>query len=214
MTAALANVITSLRLIELEDNGPRTKLLLDLAGRATQEQQTLIHRILSVFEDELRAVYSASSGTHAGADWQAVLPGALDSTAPLFAEKGVHLEAPVPASSIRVRIDPAHLERVIVNLLENALERSPAGSTVSVRAKEEPEALLVSFEDRGAVLAREVCQNLFARWYSATNAPAAILRLHFCRIVIENTDREIGCDSLPGGGNRFWIRLTKNGAAR
>ena len=39
------------------------------------------------------------------------------------------------------------------------------------------------------------------------------LRLHFCRMVVENCGGEIGCAPLPAGGNRFWIRLPKAGAA-
>ena len=211
MTAALANVITSLRLIELEDNGPRTKLLLGLASRATQEQQTLIHRILGVFEEELRAVYGATGETENDADWSVVLRRALDSSSPLFEEKGVRLRAPAPATNITIRIDPTHLERVIVNLLENALERSASGAAVVVRAEEEAEALLVSFQDNGPAMAPEVCEDLFGKWDPTTAAPASALRLHFCRIVIENAGGEIGCTSLPENGHRFWIRLPKNG---
>ncbi|MGH8093392.1 MAG: sensor histidine kinase [Chthoniobacterales bacterium] len=210
MTSALANVITSLRLIELEDNGPRTKTLLGLASRATQEQQSLIHRILDVFEDELRGVYSATGETHAGADWNDILQRALDSTMPLFEEKGVRLDTPAPAARIRIGVDPMHLERVVANLLENALERSAGGGVVIVRAEEEPEALLVSFEDNGPVLSSEVCENLFAKWDPTTAAPVSALRLHFCRIVVENAGGEIGCTALPAGGSRFWIRLTRN----
>jgi signal transduction histidine kinase len=212
MTAALANVITSLRLIELEDNGPRTKLLLGLASRATQEQQTLIHRILGVFEEELRAVYGASVETEADADWSVVLRQALDSISPLFEEKGVRLHAPVPAASIMVRIDPTQLERVVMNLLENALERSASGAAVVVRTDEEAEALLVSLQDNGPVMAPEACEDLFGKWDPRTGAPASALRLHFCRIVIENAGGEIGCTSLPESAHRFWIRLPKNGA--
>jgi signal transduction histidine kinase len=211
MTAALANVITSLRLIELEDNGPRTKLLLGLASRATQEQQTLIHRILGVFEEELRAVYGAGGETEADTDWRVVLRQALDSISPLFEEKGVRLDAPVPAASIMVRIDPTQLGRVVVNLLENALERSASGATVIVRAEEEAEALLVSFQDNGLAMAPEVCEDLFGKWDLGTAAPTSALRIHFCRIVIENAGGEIGCTSLPESGHRFWIRLPKDG---
>lgn len=214
MTAALANIITSLRLIELEDNGPRTKLLLGLATRATQEQQTLIHRILGVFEDELRGVYSSAGGNQTGTDWNAILQGALDSAAPLFAEKGVRLEtAEALAGEVRISADPAHLERVVMNLLENALERSAPGDVVVIRAMEEAESLLVSFEDKGLLLAPEVCENLFGKWDPANGAsPTGALRLHFCRIVVENCGGEIGCAPLPGAGNRFWIRLTKGSA--
>jgi signal transduction histidine kinase len=211
MTAALANVITSLRLIEQEDQSPRTAQLLTLATRATEEQRTLIHRVLGVFEDELRGVYNPFGARQAGAEWNAVLRRALYSAGPLFAEKGVRLEAAAPAAeSVRMPVDAAHLERVVMNLLENALERSAPGGAVIVTEKEEPEALLVSFEDAGPILAPEVCENLFARWDPRNTAPASALRLHFCRIVVENGGGEIGCAPLPTGGNRFWIRLTKS----
>jgi len=215
MTAALANIITSLRLLEMEDNGPRTKLLLGLATRATQEQQTLIHRILGVFEDELRGVYGRSDLMTTDADANVVLRRALEAAAPLFAEKGVLLDGP-PSTTVTapVAADPTHLERVFSNLLENALERTPAGGVVVVRAEEEPDALLWQVEDNGSVIDPDVCANLFLKWDPANDAsPSAALRLHFCRIVVENCGGEIGCASLPAGGNRFWIRLTKSSAA-
>lgn len=216
MTAALANIITSLRLIELEDNGPRTKLLLGLATRATREQQSLINRILGVFEAELRGVYGRSSPTETGADWNAILRRALDSVAPLFAEKDVRLEASEAAAKIgRISADAHHLERVVANLLENALERTATGGAVVVRADEEADALLLRVEDNGPALAAEACENLFATWDpSNPAATAAALRLHFCRIVVENCGGEIGCAPHPAGGNHFWLRLTKinNGA--
>jgi signal transduction histidine kinase len=215
MTAALANIITSLRLIEMEDNTPRTKLLLGLATRATQEQQTLIHRILGVFEDELRSVHGRSALTTIGADGNAVLRRALEAAAPLFAEKGVRLEGPpAPAGTAQVPADPAHLERAVANLLENALERTPAGGAVVVRATEEPGALLWQVEDSGSAIGPDVCAHLFVKWDPTNDAlPSAALRLHFCRIVAENCGGEIGCASLPTGGNRFWIRLTKSSAS-
>jgi signal transduction histidine kinase len=215
MTATLANIITSLRLIEMEDNGPRTKMLLGLAARATQEQQTLIRRILGVFEDELSGVYGRSELTTTGADGNAVLDRALDAAAPLFAEKGVRLERPPSATGIaQVPADPIHLERVVTNLLENALERTPAGGAVVVRATEEPEALIWQVEDSGSAIDPDVGANLFVKWDPTNVAlPSAALRLHFCRIVVENCGGEIGCTSLPTGGNCFSIRLTKNSAS-
>jgi signal transduction histidine kinase len=207
MSAALANVITSLRLIELEDNGPRTKHLLGLATRATEEQQTLIHRILGVFEDELRSAYGSSSLTNTHAHWDAVFRQAWEAATPLFVEKGVSLQSGEAApSAVQLPADPVQLQRVVGNLLENALERTPPGGTVIVRTENEPKALHLRVDDTGEAIAPEICDNLFAKWDPAN---AAALRLHFCRIVVENCGGEIGCAPLPGGGNQFWIRLTK-----
>ncbi|MEO6970675.1 MAG: HAMP domain-containing sensor histidine kinase [Chthoniobacterales bacterium] len=207
MTAALANAITSLRLIELEDNGPRTKLLLGLATRATQEQQMLIHRILGVFEDELRKAYGLSSLTNTSAPWDEVMERALETASPLFVEKGVTLNACEGSTSmVQIPADAAQLERVIGNLLENALERTATGGAVIVRTENEPETLYLRVEDNGAPVALETGENLLG--YAAP-ASAAALRLHFCRIVVKNCGGEIGCTALSGDGNRAWIRLTK-----
>jgi hypothetical protein len=180
MTATLANIITSLRLIEMEDNGPRTKLLLGLAARATQEQQTLIRRILSVFEDELRSVHGRSELTTTGANGNAILRRALEVAAPRFAEKGVRLERPPLGGGVAmVLADPTHLERVVENLLENALERTPAGGAVVVRATEEPGALLWQVEDSGSAIGPDVCAHLFVKWDPTNDAlPSAALRLY------------------------------------
>ena len=211
MTAALANAITSLRLIELEDNGPRTKLLLGLATRATQEQQALIHRILGVFEDELRNAYGSSSLTTSSAHWDEVLERALETAAPLFVEKEVTLNTSEGATeAVQIPADAAQLERVLGNLLENALERTPAGGAVIVQTENEAETLYLRVEDNGAPIAPETRANLFST-LDPTNG--AGLRLHFCRIVVENCGGEIGCTALTTGGNRFWIRLTKVTAA-
>ena len=211
MTSALANIITSLRLIELEDNGPRTKLLLGLATRATQEQQTLIHRILGVFEEELRGVYNSPGYPGGRARWDEVLDRALGSVTRLFDEQKVRLDAAAARTqNVVLSIDPAHLERVLANLFENALERSRSDGAVVVSTQTEPESLLVSFEDGGPLVTPEICEKLFGKFDpGAVATPATGLRLHFCRIVVENNGGEIGCKTLPDGANAFWIRLTR-----
>jgi len=150
------------------------------------------------------------------ANWNDTLHRALDSVAPLFEEKDVRIDSGAWfADNVTVSIEPSYLERVIINLLESALERSSSGSVIVVSAKEEADALLVSFEDRGVAIAPEICENVFTRFELAGSpAPSSALRLHFCRIVIENSGGEIGYAPLPGGGSRFWIRLTKSREAK
>jgi signal transduction histidine kinase len=214
MSAALANVITSLRLIEMEENPAKTRELLGLASRGTEAQQTLIHRVLDVFAEELQGFY----GRHASADadLRAVTDRAFAAAAPLFSEKGVHLSAPkADASEMRIAADARHLERVLANLLENALQSTPAGHEVAVRFEDEPDSVLVRVEDGGAEIPPEASALLFSRFaLSSLHPPAADLRLHFCRIAIENCHGEIGHAPRCGGGNCFWIRLPKRRAPR
>jgi signal transduction histidine kinase len=211
MNSALANVIMTLRLIELEENPSRTRQLLSHASRATEEQQTLIKKVLNIFAAELEGLYGRDGATQAEAKLNDVLRLAEENAAPQFAEKGVRLniaENAVP--EMRVSMNPGHLQRVLTSLLENALQNAPGGGEVELRLIDEPESLLIQVFDNGASLPRDICEGFFSRTGAAeTEPPASQLRLQFCRIAVENCDGEIGYKPRTLGGNCFWIRLQK-----
>lgn len=209
MTSALANIVTSLRLIEGQDNPPRTKLLLGLAMRGAEEQQRLIDRVLDVFAEEIGDIYGRDGMNGAVADWNSVLRDSLEAAQPLFAEKKVRLVQPASGQSVaQVAADAAHLQRVLAGLLENALEATPAGKEVTIAFEEEPDSLLVRINDGAPRMSADAYEDLFSNLDlpTAGSAPSA-LRLHFCRIMIESCGGEIGCRPGAAGGNTFWFRL-------
>lgn len=211
MRAGLANIITSLRLIEMEKNGERTRNLLRLATRASDAQQALIERILGVFQEEMSVGGGAVESGMNDTAWEPVLLHALEAVEPLFAEKKVHLETATKARErLRVAGDAAQLERMLSNLLQDALERTGAGRSVALRAEEEPESLLISIEDSGPILDTKACENIFGQEMAGKTGAASALRLQFCRIVVEDCGGEMSCAPLPSGGNRFSVRLTKS----
>ncbi|HEY0481764.1 MAG TPA: chemotaxis protein CheB [Kofleriaceae bacterium] len=76
-------------------------------------------------------------------DLRAPIESAIESTAPLFTERGVHLDYSLPRHAMPVRGDANRLVQVVVNLLSNAANYSPRASTVR---------LLVTSEDGNGVL--------------------------------------------------------------
>jgi signal transduction histidine kinase len=206
MNASLANVITSLRLIELETNPPRTNQLLGLAVRAADEQQALIHKILGMFKAELEGLYGRSDRSQQGASLAEVLRGIQDDLAPEFAEKRVRLTTgESTTSNARVAIDATHLKRVAVSLLETAL--ASARSEVKIELRDDREMLVLRICDDGAPLPPDICDGLFAK-ASGSSDPSAV-RLQFCRIAVENTGGEIGYEPREPTGNCLWVRLPK-----
>ena len=89
MNAALANVITSLRLIELEKDPTRIAQLLSLASRATEEQQTLINKVLNVFAAELEGLRGRDGMVVAETILGDAIRAAEENVAAQFADKGV-----------------------------------------------------------------------------------------------------------------------------
>jgi signal transduction histidine kinase len=210
MSGALANVITSLRLLESEDSSAQGRHLLGLASRAATEQQALINKVLTVFADELTTL-AAQNGLDAEADLRGAMDGAVGGSAGAFAEKKVRLVSSVSSGEpIVVPLDTAHLEHVIANLLENSLERTPAGGEVELTLEETPEAVVLRVDDSGPRVSQDACDDLFSKRPLAEPATTrSALRLHFCRMTLENCGGEIGCARRETKGNRFWIRLPR-----
>ncbi|MDQ2919551.1 MAG: HAMP domain-containing histidine kinase [Verrucomicrobiota bacterium] len=210
MTAALGNVITSLRLLELETTSPKGQLLLGLASRATEEQQALIHKVLDVFADELNGIFG-QNGAAAEAEVQPAIERVFEAIAPLCDAKKIRLTRPVTAvSAIKVSLGQNHLERVMANLLENAIERTPAGGEISFRTTDDAQSITFEIEDSAAPVPSDACADMFSKpELASAAAQPATLRLHFCRLMVESGGGEIGCEPSASGGNRFWVRLPK-----
>ena len=211
MNAALANVITSLRLIEREKNPARFAQLLNLASRATEEQQTLINKVLNVFATELEGLYGYGASARADAKLNDAVRAAEENVAPHFAEKRVRLNVGNGVSDDwRIAMDAQHLSRVLSSLFENGLQNASAAGEVQLKVIEEPDSFLIQVFDNGALLPRDVCDNLFTKVGAAATKPQeSRLPLQFCRIAVANCHGEIGYEPREEGGNCFWIRLPK-----
>ncbi|MDQ6622846.1 MAG: HAMP domain-containing histidine kinase [Verrucomicrobiota bacterium] len=212
MNTALANVITSLRLIELETNPPRTSQLLGLAVRAADEQQGLINRILTLFKRELEGLYGRTEKAEQGASFGEILPAVQEELAPQFAEKRVKLVASAEgANGSRIAMDATHLRRVVSSLLLTAL--AAARREVSCELRADADALTLRVCDDGAPLPPDICDGLLSKTSAAASDPESpALRLQFCRIAVENCGGEIGYEAREPSGNCIWLRLPKAAA--
>ena len=210
MNAALANAITALRLIELEKHSARVQQLLGLALRATEEQQALINKVLNVFAEELESLYGRDGEAAALASLGKALPAAGAALAGPFAEKRARLHLPDEADDLPcVAMNAEHLERVITNLLENALENISAGGSVSVAINSDRESAELRVQDDGAPLPATAGADFFARDTTAdAEASARQMRLQFCRMAVEKCRGEFGYQA-EGDGNCFWLRLPR-----
>ena len=207
MNAALANAITSLRLIELEKNSPRTRQLLTLAMRATEDQQALINKVLTVFAAELEGLYGRANGSAAEVSLGEVMREVAESVASAFAEKNVRLQLPGKVST-RITMGADHLARVLASMLENGLHNAPPGGAVTLEVTQEVDSVVLRVHDNGPPLPNDVYANFFARDSAAMEGKAAWqLRLQFCRMAVEKCHGEIGSETPAEGRNCFWIRL-------
>jgi signal transduction histidine kinase len=107
--------------------------------------------------------------------------------------------------------DPDRLERVLVNLLSNALKYSPAESAVRLELAPAPDGgVLVIVADRGVGIAPEDQARIFDRFFRARGSrrPEGLgLGLYITRLLVEAHGGRIDVTSGLGQGSTFRVRL-------
>ena len=116
----------------------------------------------------------------------------------------------IPAELPTVLADPNRLERILTNLLTNALKYSPLETEVLFRAESTNKEVLVSVSDRGIGIAPEDIPNLFQRYYRAKGARKAEglgLGLYITKMLVEAHGGRIWVESELGRGSTFYFTL-------
>jgi len=125
-----------------------------------------------------------------------------------------HLVVQVDPGLPLCRFDPILIERVLVNLLDNAAKYTPAGSTIRILARAEAAQMLVSVEDDGPGFAPGSEERLFTKFERGTSEsaqPGVGLGLAICRAIVTAHGGGIHARNLAddGAAFSFWLPLGK-----
>ncbi|MCB2227846.1 MAG: HAMP domain-containing histidine kinase [Desulfarculaceae bacterium] len=99
----------------------------------------------------------------------------------------------------RVQGDPARLQQLISNLVQNALQASRPGGQVWLSTKEEDGAALLEVIDQGEGLTREEASRIFTPFYT-TKKDGTGLGLPICRRIAEAHGGSLELKGVPGKG--------------
>jgi len=137
---------------------------------------------------------------------------ALSRIRKLAEERNVSLESEVP-DSIFVRADPDDLQLIWMNLLENAVQYSPPGSAVKMRALKNDESMAqISVLDSGPGIPPVELPYIFERFYRGEPSPARSsggfgLGLAISKALVESYGGTIEALNLPEGGAEMRVQL-------
>jgi signal transduction histidine kinase len=131
--------------------------------------------------------------------------------------RSVRLEARVDGEVPPVLCAPEQVERVLVNLVSNALRHTPSDGSVAVRLEPGSADVRVSVEDTGEGLAPEALRRMFDRFWRAdeartTGRGGAGLGLAISRALVEAQGGRIWAENRPGGGARVSFTLPRAAA--
>jgi signal transduction histidine kinase len=109
-----------------------------------------------------------------------------------------------------VLADAGRLERVLENLVSNAIRHSPAGTQVTIGVEATDSETIVTVTDRGEGIPADVVPKLFQRFYRAGPGDASNglgLGLYNSRLIVEHHGGQIWVKSALGVGSTFGFSL-------
>jgi two-component system sensor histidine kinase KdpD len=121
----------------------------------------------------------------------------------------------VPSDLPLVPVDALLIERVLVNLLDNAVKYTPAQATIWVSAAAAPGAVEIEVADDGPGLPAGQEERVFEKFFRADSSQRRGfgLGLAICRAIVNAHGGRISAANRPQGGVAFRFSLPIDGAA-
>jgi signal transduction histidine kinase len=138
-----------------------------------------------------------------------LLEGLVASAQPLFMAKEQELQVELPPLP-NIMGDKRRLSQAVFNILHNANKFTPPGGTITLRAREDSENIIIEIEDTGPGIAKEEMNKLFTPYFRAKpsdGVPGFGLGLFLARRIIELHKGKIWVRSELGKGSTFFISL-------
>jgi len=138
----------------------------------------------------------------------------LESMRPQAERKGVHLTGSGGAELAPVTGETQKIQRVLTNLISNAIRHTPADGTVSLAARATEEGVQVEVADTGEGIAPSDLPRVFERFYRGERSRSratggAGLGLAIAKGIVEAHGGRIWVESQPGRGTKFSFVLPR-----
>ncbi len=146
---------------------------------------------------------------------QRVAEGARDRAT----SKGLAFRVETPPPGLRIVADPRAIDMALGNLIDNAIKYTPSGGRVTISAEPAGAAVRFVVADTGAGIEEQHQSRIFERFYRVDSGRAREvggtgLGLAIAKHMAQQSGGDVGVESRPGAGSRFWLRLPAPAADR
>ncbi|MGC8838635.1 MAG: sensor histidine kinase, partial [Anaerolineae bacterium] len=216
LRSPLSAVATALKMLRemADDLSPeRREQLVDMGLRGVERLDIMIHTLLEIG----RLQSGDLRPEQIPLPLDEVIQAVVRRLAPLAVEAHIDIQVDLEESLPPAYADLSLVERVLSNLLDNALKFSPDHSLVTISAhavhgQDKPGRWLrVAVRDQGPGVPPAYREAIFEKFGQVRNAPSrrrgAGLGLTFCRLAVEAHGGRIGLECPPEGGSIFWFTL-------
>ncbi len=183
---------------------------MDASQRALRKVLNLVDSLLDIAKIESGSMVLDRSPLHLGP----LARGVQEELQPIATDLEIHMEAFVSESVPAAYIDVSKIERVLLNLVDNALKFTPEDGHVQIRAglwDGAPGMLLVEVADDGPGIPDDYKKRIFDQFQQVDGSRGRRrgtgLGLTFCKLTVEAHGGHIWIEDNPGGGSIFCFTL-------
>ena len=144
----------------------------------------------------------------------------VDDVGPLAAKKGVTALFTPPAGAVDAQVlaDAGQVDRLLINLMTNAIKFTPSGGRVTVGVATEADAVRITVADTGCGIAADALAKIFERGFQGHSTPdrqegafrvGLGIGLSLVEMIVRAHQGSIHAYSEPGLGTRFEVRLRR-----
>jgi len=143
-----------------------------------------------------------------------LVAGAVDPLRLQVEARGIRLEVDAAPDLPKVSVDRSQIERVIANLVTNAMRATPADGTITVTATLRADEVAISVADTGTGVPRDDLPRIFEPFVQVPHTPGAGagLGLTISRRIVEGHGGRLTVQSEPGHGSTFTFGLPLAGS--
>lgn len=134
-----------------------------------------------------------------------------DFFSPVADENDVRIRTALP-EECRIQGDKQKFQRVLMNLLENAIKFTPPGGEVFINLAETADHIRIEFKDTGIGIARDDLPKIFDRFYRADRSRTHAglgLGLSLVKAIVESLGGSITVASTLNKGSIFTVTMPK-----
>lgn len=172
-------------------------------------------RLLSLIDDLLTLSRVQEDGIgfeNRVVDLRKVVAAGVAVVAPTLERRDLQLDVDLPEEPVPFLGDRDMLERVVINLVGNAVKFTPAGGQVEVSLTDGDATAEIAVSDTGIGIPEEEQEQLFSRFFRSSLAqqhaiPGSGLGLSIAHAIVEKHGGSMTVESVPGHGTVFRVRL-------
>ncbi len=215
LRSPLSSILGSLYFLEeLADTDPNSAAgqALAISIRSANKLMSLVNSLLDIARLSTGQTLVELQAQHL----ESVLDSAIEYLLPLAVDSEIALVKHIDPDLPLVLIDEDKINRVIVNLIDNALKFTPRGGQVTVRAERwsngsAPAQVRCIVSDTGPGIPPEYRTRIFDRFVQIADRPGRRrgtgIGLNFCQLAVEAHGGKIWVEAAPGGGAEFSFTL-------